>query len=205
MNIIINESDSFIAYGVYAALASFPHNMVITRNLCSIFSQEYADAPVLLITELLNGGQGVESSLRMLVKLKQIHADARIVILTKITDISILGLVRTLLPGVVLVRKKESVNALRLAISHLSLTEQQHTSRNWKSIPSRSSVHITLREFGMMKFFNSGLKLAAIGERVCLSPKTVSHYRRSVYRKLKCKSEADFASKLRSLNFPEVC
>lgn len=204
MNIIINEKDNFVVSGLCAALQIDEKDIVLTNNVMKTFFQMRLNDEIVLITELLHCDEGIEASINELIRLDRNYVNLKIMGLTSITDVSILGLVRRLIPGNILVQKTEPVSAIRTAFKNAISQHYNYNQQGWKYQALESSVHLTFRELGMMKFFYSGLTLTAIGERLCLSPKTVSHYQCSVYRKLKCSSKAEFVSKLRSLGFPEI-
>lgn len=201
MKLIINDDNNVLITGLCAVLSVADHERLMTTSLqgALLASQRYPQA--IIITELITPTSGLEASIYYLQYLRKNYPQLKMLVLTSITDKPLTGLIKTLLPGIVLVKKTDPVHALNKAFDKVTSLNSRCTHH--EKFP-KNKLHLTPREFKMMKWFNAGLKLADIGQRLSLSPKTVSHYRRSVYRKLNCCSEADFAHKLRRIKLAEV-
>lgn len=204
MKIIINDSNAFIVESLRVALSVSGDGLIHTRNLCESSVYIKKSLYSILITELINEGEGIDSSVADLIYLTRVNAGLKIIVFTCISDASLLSLIKRLLPDAILIRKTEPVCVIRekYAARHSSFSHPARTDTRISKYHPAGSV--TPREFGLMKWFVSGHNHVEIGRRLHLSPKTVSHYRRSLYRKLQCASEAEFVKKLLMLRLAPV-
>lgn len=204
MKIIINDSNAFIAESLRAALSISGGELINTRNLREASVYLRNNHCRTLITELINEDEGFDSAVADLIHIDRIHSGLKVIVFTCISDASLLSLINRLLPDTILISKTEPVCSIRekYAARHSSFSHRARAKDGISNYPTTRSV--TLREFGLMKWFVSGHNHNEIGRRLHLSPKTVSHHRRSLYRKLHCASEAEFVKKLLTLRLASV-
>ena len=140
---------------------------------------------------------GAESGLDLLPDLTKVARDARILVLTGLSD-SELHLSAVCRGAVGVVHKLESPNVLLKAIQKVYAGEtwlnatlvatavmQLQAGDRKKEDPDQSKIaSLTGRELEIIALIGEGQKNKAIAERLCISDKTVRHYLTSIFNKL---------------------
>ncbi len=197
MDIWVNDDNALVASGLSALLDDKDKPLNSAMSLWQVEKEIGRHGQALLITELVTKNDDLERVVDFIQFHTHVTPQLKIVVLTGITDPAVIGLVKELLPKITLLHKSDAIKKLRQWV------EQAISKQRINPIVSstRRDFNLTPREFRLMKWYGSGLSLTDIGRRIHLSPKTVSHYRRSIFSKLRCESEVDFINKLRTLGF----
>lgn len=201
MSIIIHDENKVFYQGLNFLFSANVKRMINVSTFKEVYDASYAWEWDVLISELLTREGDLEFSL---MQLRQIHLKfpyMKIILLTEINDKPLLGVVRTMLPGVFILAKNEASEKIQQTVLTIKNNHEKFTIDMHSNSQLGKAGCLTPRELGMMKWFGAGISLTEIGKSFNLNPKTISHYRRSVYMKMKCKSEAQFARKLRYLGF----
>jgi DNA-binding NarL/FixJ family response regulator len=200
MKVIINDENTMVARGVCALLDGKPLHIRCADGIDEVDREIQLQYDNILITELVSMKDDFKSIIEYLIKKTESNPHLKIIALTEISEAAILGLVRFELPSVLLLKKTESIVHIHMVLKDLVNGNGLEPFWGYTSTLN-SEKHITIKELGLMKLIGQGLSHSNIGKRVSLSPKAVSYYRRSIYNKMKCSSEANFAYKMRMLGF----
>jgi two-component system nitrate/nitrite response regulator NarL len=192
--LVIDDHEIFRA-GLRLLLELEPGVSVIgeARNKTEALDAAQSDPDIILLDLDL----GSDSGLELLPELMNAAPDARILVLTGVLDpglhlravcLGAIGVVRKLEAPRVLTKAIRKVHAgeawLNRTMVASAMSKLQAKERK-EADPERNKIaSLTARESEIIALIGEGLRNKAIGERLCISEKTVRHHLTSIFNKL---------------------
>ncbi|WP_370425602.1 LuxR C-terminal-related transcriptional regulator (plasmid) [Pantoea vagans] len=194
MNILINDSNTWVAKGISALLAEENHKLFECSTLNDVFRLVRHQNIDVLITELMSEHDDVVKTHNFLHRLQSYLPELTVIVLTGISDIALINFYRNSLNNIHIVGKTAQIKALRRCIG-------PHKTGNVSNSSGFLQNTLSRREFSLIKWFGSYRTQQEIAFELSLHPKTVSHYKRSLFFKLHCKTSMDFYQRLSDYGF----
>ncbi|WP_333715570.1 response regulator transcription factor [Pantoea eucrina] len=154
-----------------------------------------------VISEICACGLDMQAMTELLVKLRQISPLTRLIILTDIDEAALLGYVQCVLPGVTILSKRCDMAMLTASVfGNDSLSAAQtHADKR-----ASGSSALTRREFELLRLLAVHHTLTDISAVLKLSIKTISHHRKSIMRKLHCRTWIELPLQLERIGYHRI-
>ena len=192
--LLVDDHEMFLA-GLRLLLDGEPGLSVIgeahTRHEALRAAQ---DRPDIIVLDL---DLGTENGADLLPDLTKTAALSRVLVLTGLSDhdlhvravrLGAIGLVHKLEAPRLLIKAIRKVYAGEVWLNRAmvaSVMSQLHAEEHPKADPDTIKIsHLTARELEIVALVGEGRKNKAIGDRLCISEKTVRHYLTSIFNKL---------------------
>jgi len=151
-----------------------------------------------VISEICACGLDMQAMTELLIELKRISPLTRLIILTDIEEAALLGYVQRVLPGVVILSKRCDMTTLTASVFGTHENSSVDTPVD-KRVSGSSTL--TRREFELLRLLAVHHTLTDISAVLKLSIKTISHHRKSIMRKLDCRTWIELPLQLERIGY----
>lgn len=151
-----------------------------------------------VISEVCACGLDMQALTEVLIELRRISPLTRLVILTDSEEAALLGYLQCVLPGVPILSKRSDMTTLTTHVFGAECLSPVHTRIDKEP---RVSGALTRREFELLRLLATHRSLTDISTVLKLSIKTISHHRKSIMRKLNCRTWIELPRQLERLGY----
>ena len=193
------DSDKWIAAGIADCFKA--------RHIQTILLSEGQPQDILaiaarsdvVISEICACGLDMQAMTELLIELKRVSPLTRLIILTDIEEAALLGYVQRVLPGVAILSKRCDMRMLTASVFG---THDHNSVQPFVDKRVSGSSALTRREFELLRLLAIHHTLTDISAVLKLSIKTISHHRKSIMRKLHCRTWIELPLQLERIGYP---
>ncbi|WP_182629745.1 LuxR C-terminal-related transcriptional regulator [Pantoea hericii] len=196
--VTVMDSDQWIAQGINCYFSEKHIRVRLVEQEEFDVALRIAAGSNVVISELCAFGRDVQAVTELLVCLRRVSPNTRLIILTDVREKAVISHVLSRLPGVCVLSKRSDILQLAGEVFGYAVgpqsQEQALTVRNNKEA-------LTAREFGLLRLLATQRSLTDIGHRLQLSVKTISHHRKNIMLKLGCRTSVELSPRLKRMGF----
>ncbi|WP_370443454.1 helix-turn-helix transcriptional regulator [Klebsiella michiganensis] len=197
----VMDSDKWIAAGIAQYFNDRHITVTVLTDAQDKDALKIAAESNIVISELYTSGRDVQAVSELFVMLRMKSPLTRVIFLTDLKEKAVISYVKALLPNARVLSKSCDIHRLASEVfSCASQSDEEIISLNVK----RKSGALTAKEFSLLRFLATNKSLTDIGFKLQLSVKTVSQHRKSIMRKLNCRTTHELSPCLKGMGFGNI-